>query len=378
MRLAAIDIGNDAVKGYFNGYDNQVHIPNVVAKAKENRGVIEAEKEILNGLHVELTSSALKMKNGTYKVGNLAASAAKKDELTPEVDKADSDQPIILLLTAIAYDAVQNNPDKDGIVEATYLLSTGLPLQEVKRGLSKDYRKKLRNHQHEVKFLQTPEVGGKTVRIKFEEVIVSSEGFAAFVDLTTDQQGAIKNPELIQKPILINDIGGLSTDSAIVNKAAVDNENSDGIKEGVSPYLDNIIARTFNEFKYPFHSRRAVVDVIVSEDPEERNHIWNKGNRVSIKHIIDDELSSLAEEEYKHLKKLWNRVPSLRYAYLIGGGSVVLKPYLEGINEDQEQYPLRFVKPDDSVWMIARAYIKILYTYCQKKGIELEVASTKE
>jgi plasmid segregation protein ParM len=378
-RFVSIDIGNDALKGFLGSLNNQIYVPNVIADVKD-REIVEMEKNPLNALHVEITSSALKIKNGHFAVGKLAAKYPNNDELTPDQEKSGSDQPVIMLLTALALDASKSFPEEDGIIEATYNLSTGLPLDETKQGKSKEFRKKLKNSQHEVKFLKTPSLEGKIVRIKFEQVLVNTEGFAAFVDLTTNDDGSTKNQELIGKTILINDIGGLSTDSAIItDDAEVDNEYSNGIKKGVSTYLDNIIRKVYSKYKYTIKSRRTLVEIITNKQPEEQYHIWVNGNRVSIKEIVDEELTILAKEEYKLIKDMWRNVPGIRFAYQIGGGSLVLKPYLTEINQADFNYPLRFVSEEDSVWMIAKAYYKILLMYLQNKGItNSEVATTKE
>ena len=60
-RNVAIDIGNDALKGYLGDLTNKIYIPNVIAEVKE-REIVEMEKNPLNALHVEITSSALKVK----------------------------------------------------------------------------------------------------------------------------------------------------------------------------------------------------------------------------------------------------------------------------------------------------------------------------
>lgn len=375
MRLASVDIGNDAVKGYFGNLENMLYIPNVIADEDE-RNIIDMERDPLNALHVEVTSSALKEKTRRIVVGKLASKYSNNDELTPNQEKSQTDQPILMLLTSLAVDAVKNgSPDEDGVITAQYYLSTGLPLDETKRGKNKEFRKKIKNGQHQVTFLKTPEFEGKIVRIQFEQVLVNTEGFAAYMDLTTNNDGSVKNEELIGKTILINDIGGLSTDSAIITKdSEVDNNNSDGIKTGVSTYLDTIIRKVYSEYKYTIHSRRDLVEIITNEDPEEQNYIWKNGQRISIKNIVDEELTTLAKEEYKLIQEIWRNVPDIRLAYQIGGGAVVLRPYLQAINEKADNYPLRFVKPEDSVWMIARAYFKILVMYCQSKGINVNEA----
>ena len=375
MRLASIDIGNDALKGYFGSLENRLYIPNIIAHA-EDRAIIDMENDPLDALHVAVNSSVLKEDNRKIVVGKIATKYPNSDELKPSQDKSDSDQPILLLLTALAYDAVKNiEEDEDGVIQATYYLSTGLPLDETKSEKNKAFRKKLKSGQHQVTFLKTPECEGKTVRIRFEQVLVNTEGFAAYMDLTTDNDGSVKNQELLGKTMLINDIGGLSTDSAIITKdTQVDNINSDGIKKGVSTYLDSIIRKVRTEHQYSIKTRRELVEIITNTDPEEQNYIWKHGSRISIKNIVDAELTTLAKEEYKLLQDLWINVPDIRLAYQIGGGAVVLRPYLQSINEEAQNFPLRFVKTEDSVWMIARAYFKILLMYCQSKNIDVKEA----
>ena len=375
-RLASMDIGNDALKGYLNGFETTVYIPNVIAKV-EDRQVVEYEKEELAGLHVEITSSALKSKNGRFAVGKLAMQYDNNDELTTDKDKHNNDQTLILLLTSLAYDAAINLKAEDNIVEASYILSTGLPLAEAAN--RKDFRKKLKSTIHEVKFLKTPKLEGKTVRITFHEVLVNTEGFAAYMDLMMDNDGSDRNVELQGKTLMINDIGGLSTDTAIITAdGSIDNTNSKGVSEGVSPYLDEIIESVYNQYKYTFKSRRELIEIITSEDPEERNHIFVKSNRTAIDHIVNPILQKLAESEYKHISRVWDRVPAVRYSYQIGGGSLILRPYLKEINEREHKFALRFLKKEESIWMIARAYLKILMVWSANQGIETPLLATNK
>ncbi|MFC6604071.1 hypothetical protein ACFQDF_25215 [Ectobacillus funiculus] len=140
---------------------------------------------------------------------------------------------------------------------------------------------------------------------------------------------------------MINDIGGLSTDTAIITAdGSIDNTNSKGVSEGVSPYLDEIIESVYNQYKYTFKSRRELIEIITSEDPEERNHIFVKSNRTSIDHIVNPILQKLAESEYKHISRVWDRVPAVRYSYQIGGGSLILRPYLK--KSTRENINLRY------------------------------------
>ncbi|MFC4766544.1 hypothetical protein [Effusibacillus consociatus] len=47
---------------------------------------------------------------------------------------------------------------------------------------------------------------------------------------------------------------------------------------------------------------------------------------------------------------------------------------MDKINEQEEGYPLRFVNAKESVWMIARAYYKLLSIYLRNKGLQPEEA----
>lgn len=374
MRLASVDIGNDAVKAFLGGLkeENKLYIPNVVAKL-ESRSIVEMEKNPLDAIHVEVNSSTLK---GVQKVavGKLASKQTVNEELTPDTDKSENDQAMIMLLTTLALDAAKSlEADEDGVIKANYLLSTGLPMDETKRGLIKAFRKKIRNGSHKVTFLNTPLYEGKTVEISFENVLVNTEGFAAYIELSENYK------DIDRKTVLINDIGGLSTDSAIITKdAQVDNEFSDGIKKGVAGSLDNIIRKVYNKHRYTIKSRRDLVEIITSSDAEEKNTIYVAGKATSIKDIVDEELSTLASEEYKLMKSIWRNVPDIRKAYNIGGGSAVLKDYLIQLNNEDAKFPFEFPKVEDSIWMISRAYFKILTLYCQSKGIEVPKAETAE
>lgn len=249
LRLAAVDAGNDAVKAVFGTLRNRLWIPNIIAEEKQQRPVIELERDPLDGLHVEIVSNALKSGGGTYVVGNLATTHPLAQEVGIETVKSDSDQNIIVALTALAIDAVQNFADHGGVIDAAYHLACGLPLTEVKQGKKQRFADRLKGR-HEVRFLDTPWYKGKTVRIRLEEVVVFAEGHAGMVDLTTDDQGNLRSPEFGVATILVADIGGQTSDVCIADMSKggkLDNYHSDSLREGVSPYLDVIAERVSRE-----------------------------------------------------------------------------------------------------------------------------------
>jgi plasmid segregation protein ParM len=367
VRLAAVDIGNDSVKPIYEGANwsmvKGMILPNVIAEVPEDRGVVSLESGLYEGIHCRVTSPSL-AKSGVYAVGNLATRYSSNQEPEPGDMKSTSDQAVIMLLVALALDAAQNVPaNGNGIIETKYALSTGLPLKEVKQlGAKMVFRDRLMGKVHEVEFLQTPQIGKTTVRIEFESVDVYSEGQAAMMHLVTDEHGRIRNEELLQKSILINDIGGLSTDSAVIERGEPDNINSDGMNSGVSEYLDQIIEQVYERYHHRIRSRRNLVrDVLLAKD-ERKNHIFVDGKLTSIKDIVDEALMACAKAQHEHLGRMWKKVSDLELVYQIGGGSALIRPYLTYINENSKHvYPLRWQESaEESIWMIVESYWKML------------------
>lgn len=363
---AAVDIGNDSVKAIFENQSTQIFIPNIVAEMGTNRNVKEYEKDALEGIHVEITSGALKQRHGIFAVGKLAKQQHNSSELGIHSKKGENDQTIILLLTSLAINAVQSGhfPINDDIIEAKYFLSSGLPLVATLEE-RRQFKEKLQNNTHEIKFLQTPNLQGKSVRITFEKVFVNLEGLAAFINLSKNKE------DLVHQEIMIIDIGGLTTDIAVIQKATVNNSMSCGFSDGVSPYLDNIISRVRSEMGYPIKTRKDIVEIITNDNPTDKNHIYVYGQRTCITHIVEEELMKLARKQYSHLLELWNQVPSLRAAYFIGGGSIILKEYIELImSKEHMTLPIRFMKTTNSIWSLADSYFSILETWVNKQQKE--------
>lgn len=382
-RAYVADLGNNAVKPIAGSIDNILPpIQNIISVAGETRTILDYESSPYDGLHVSITSSALTNKFTGY-VGHLASTVKTKSELSKNT-KTTSDQTIIMLLTAVACDAVSSKafaPNDEKIIESEYVLSTGLPIKEAKvQGSKKNFKTKIKNGTHEVKFLQTPEFGGYTVKIKFVDVVVNNEGQAGIFDLTMHPDGKEKNSELLSMTNLIHDIGGLSSDDAIITNKGIDNNNSDGADLGADTTLDTIIKRVSDIHGYKISSRSECVEIITSE--KDRNIIYVNGKAESIKPIVDEELGKLAFQEYLEIEKYWQLVPSIRRCTCIGGGSLLLKSYLLDINDTRNQYPLEFVegtiKSADgteyplSIWIIARSYFILLNMYVRDKGIELQ------
>jgi plasmid segregation protein ParM len=373
-RVAAIDVGNDSIKAIFGELDYELNIPNIIARDTEDRPVIGIEeldnKNPLDGIHIKVHSPALKENNGIFRIGNLATKSINATELDPGSSKSEEDQTLIMLFATLALDAVRENnshafPRTKNVIDANYTLGTGLPLREVKEGKDAGYRSKLVGSVHQVEFLVTPKYQGLKVNIKFDEVKVYPEGFAAFINLVLDNNGKVINKELIDKRILIQDIGGLSTDIAVIKNRNVDDDKAQGFNLGVSESLEAIREEIRSKHGVELDSRRDVVEIITKKS--DRNHIMVKGSRTSVHDITDRILLDLAKKQYRLLRNVWQRNSQTEICYFVGGGANVLKEYLKTLNNNLDGYNIDFFEDErESIWMMANAYYKLIIDFVRK------------
>lgn len=282
-----------------------------------------------------------------------------------------SDQTLVLLFTSLALDAVREENAKvftrnQNVIDANYTLGTGLPLREVK-GKDAGYRSQLLGSVHQVEFLVTPKYQGLKVNLKFDEIKVYPEGFAAFINLVMDNDLNIINRDLIDKRILIQDIGGLSTDIAVIKNRTVDDDRAQGFNLGVSEALEQIREEIRVKYGVELDSRRDVVDIITKK--HDRNHIMVKGSRTSVHDITDRILFDLAKKQYRLLRNVWQKNSQTEICYFVGGGSVVLKDYLKTLNNSLDGYNIDFFEDEkESIWMMANAYYKLISDYVRKNN----------
>lgn len=384
-RIAAIDVGNDSLKAIFGRMEAELNIPNVIARDIEDRPIIGIEEldnqDPLNGIHIRVHSPILKDNNAIYRVGQLATKSDNSSELDPGSSKSEEDQTIIMLFAALALDAVRDENKQifkksNNVVEATYLLGTGLPLREVKEGKDVGYRSQLLSAVHQVEFLVTPKYQGLKVNIRFDEVKVYPEGFAAFINLVMDNNLNIVNKELIDRRILIQDIGGLSTDIAVIKDRKVDDDKAQGFNLGVSESLEMIREEIRSRHGVELDSRRDVVEIITKKN--DRNHIMVKGSRTSVHDIVDRILFELAKKQYRILRNTWQKNSQTEICYFIGGGSLILKEYLKTMNNKLDGYNIDFFEDEkESIWMMANAYYKLITDFA-RKAEKVPAAAPKE
>ena len=379
-RICAIDVGNDSVKALFGKLDYELNIPNVIAVSTEDRPVIGIEelndKDPIEGIHIKVHSPALNDNSIIYRVGSLATKSDNATELDPGSNKSEEDQTLVMLFATLALDAVrEENSDlfkrNNNIIDANYTLGTGLPLREVKEGKDVGYRSQLLGSVHQVEFLVTPKYQGLKVNIKFDEVKIYPEGFAAYINLIMDNDLNIINRDLVDKSILIQDIGGLSTDVAVIKNRNVDDDKAQGFNLGVSEALESIREEIRLKHGVELDSRRDVVDIITRKN--DRNHIMVNGSRTSVHDITDRILLDLAKKEYRHLRNVWQKNSQTEICYFVGGGAIVLKEYIKTLNNNLNGYNIEFFEDEkESIWMMANAYHKLISDFVRKNKKDLK------
>lgn len=381
-RICAIDVGNDSVKALFGKLDYELNIPNVIAVSTEDRPVIGIgelnDKDPIEGIHIKVHSPALNENNVIYRVGSLATKSDNATELDPGSNKSEEDQTLVMLFATLALDAVREQNSSifkknNNVIDANYTLGTGLPLREVKEGKDVGYRSQLLGSVHQVEFLVTPKYQGLKVNIKFDEVKIYPEGFAAYINLVMDNDLNIINRDLVDKAILIQDIGGLSTDVAVIKNRNVDDDKAQGFNLGVSEALESIREEIRLKHGVELDSRRDVVDIITRKN--DRNHIMVNGSRTSVHDITDRILLDLAKKEYRHLRNVWQKNSQTEICYFVGGGSIVLKDYIKTLNNNLNGYNIEFFEDEkESIWMMANAYLKLISSFVRKNTKETKKA----
>ena len=338
--LAGIDIGNDSIKVVLENHHEPVIIPNIIAPGYE-RHILQEEDSPLQALDVVINSPSLKKKNQRYFVGSLAVEDADNFELEETENKAESEQSLIVTLTALAYAGIihRNTNLYESLNSVDFVIGTGLPVRTYAK-----YHKTLKDRligEHEVTFLTTPQLYNRTVKVIVKDAFVSIEGAAALYNMSTHENLAIKDDRLYSGTIGICEIGALTTDFPVIKRMNIDNRFSHGEQIGMANYLDSIIRDVEDQFNYTFPSRAKLVQRIKMKNYLIQNIGEGQSN---IKPIVDEYFTRAAQRMVDLIKKRWRKYPDIESFYVLGGGAVALQPY---INEAAGPITLRFIEESE-------------------------------
>lgn len=374
MNFAAIDMGNSLFQAIVNG--REYLMPNALARCTvEHLEYYDSTQQyFIENLIVDINSHAISQPQQKYFVGFSATEKENVSSVAKNNQKAYSDRSIILLLTMLAYDAVQENQGDTNIKKQFDVVSTALPTRQVRRD-REELKKKLQG-EHTVTFHFVPGRSNITVTINIVDVLVGIEGSTAYVALIRDKDTVkIKNEELMRETILIADMGGDSTDFVGIRN----NKIVDGIEGeifGVNTYLDRIIQDVENRTGYRFPSRYSL-EKKLALGPARWKVVINQED-VNITNCIEPHLIEMSEKFLDLLdqKRKHVALQEAKYYFCIGGPVKVAKDYIEAENRKRTK-PMKLSFPEH----LEQLNVLGLWILAQAQGIRIlqkEVASTKQ
>ena len=227
---------------------------------------------------------------------------------------------------------------------------TGLPVSDyyVGNAQNADYIERKR------KSLSDHHVTNRNPAIKCATIVghsVVAEAIAAFFDLLIQMDGSF-NPVIkdmiAQGPIGIVDIGGKTTDSAVIINGGkgVDASRSGTAKLGALSLNDSVDARIKHQFSLdsltPSRIEQAVMTGKLRIFKEERD----------VSGLVNEEKHTLASQIINEIKRKFRDAADLEGVFFVGGGALLLRDQLADL------YPHAQVV-DDPQFANARGMLKI-------------------
>ncbi len=333
-KIVGVDIGNDSMKYYDGSQDNMSIMPNVIAESIELDHFVDhfevQQGSILDFLDVKIESQGQLL--GHYFVGRLAEKNPKHiQEMFTGNNKADENQIMISLLALLA--AKTAEPKKQGKVEATFTLGLGLPLKDYVSSKQVLIDKLVGTHK--VTFNSwVPQVANQVVVLHIEQAYIFPEGSAALINYTYNDQGEVVNSDYLKELVGICDIGLHTTDMPVLRNMAVvsDSHLTTSLNEGMAQPLDAIIRRVYKEFKgWKFKSRYHLVECITRKNCM----ITDRGTVHNIRSIVEEEFKRFTNKIANHIHNKWYEEREIKVIFLVGGGAIAMRPFLEPVLEDK-------------------------------------------
>jgi plasmid segregation protein ParM len=173
--------------------------------------------------------------------------------------------------------------------------------------------------------------GYSLARIVKHDVI--SEGIAAWMDLVlfrNEQTGRLGfNPEMVNQRIAIVDIGGRTTDIAVIEKGALDISRSSTINVGMLAVRDAVVSAIHDTFDVT-----ATVEQMNQAIETKQIKLWGEFHDVS--QIVDNAEKSTATRIETEVKKCLGNASDLDKIVFVGGAVVELERYLTGWFRQQQ------------------------------------------
>lgn len=327
-----VDLGNAELK-LRGPRDTRVAVPHALAYARgtepRDPSLISPAPDPWDYLHAEVYSPALSAPCEVY-AGALAAREYPHlvEEAREGEAKSSSNRHLLLALISIAAALHHSNPS---VTSYTLSLATALPLAEVKLREARELLAKRLLGEHLIAFRSTPGLVDKEITLTVTHVDVVPEGAAAYF------AAVYGTPELIDRHVLVVDIGARSLDWAVFTPGGrfalgLSGGTADG---GLALAADRILAAARQA--YGPHVGRHRQDVLnalraarLSQTPL---RLWGNGRPYDIGEIAEAELTRLARDVARLVGDVVQRMGQVDFLALVGGGGVLLAPYLTRVSD---------------------------------------------
>jgi Alp7A C-terminal domain len=359
--VLSLDNGSSHIKGIYDSLNQSFIVPNVVAQPIGERYHLTDQGHPLQFLDLMFTSPAIE--SDTYRhmyVGDLAVGdegvvheivgdkAAQKKAQRPET--------MVTLLTGAAY-AIATKHENDiarGVkrIKASVQLGIGLPISEIAK-FRQTFAEKITSGVHSVTFGTTPRYSGVTIEMEFTLPIdIGIDDVSGVYDI----EATAKSP-LSHKGFGIADVGGVDMDIAFFRPGLeLDQRYSTGTKIHLNDALENIRQDVNREAEELITSTAELTQMLVNKEYE----IFAEGKVVfDMTDLVNRHLRILAEKVLKSARTAWKNVRYASEFWFIGGGAIVLQPWIEKLNA-QLGLPIRFDTPEHSQFRNARGTFLLL------------------
>ncbi|SFJ21430.1 hypothetical protein SAMN02799624_03636 [Paenibacillus sp. UNC496MF] len=375
----AIDNGSSHIKGIYDELGNAFIFPNVVAQPFGERYLLMEQGDPLDFLDVQITSPALDSEQYRHVyVGNLAIG---DEGIVHEIvgdkavqKKAQRPETMVTLLTAAAYAVAKKHEDAiargKNRIKAAVNLGTGLPIREITK-FSEEFAQKIAGGVHSVAFVTTPGFKGVTVELEFVlPTGISIDDVSGVYDME-----ATAKTQLAHKGFGIADVGGVDMDIAFFRPGLdLDQRHSTGAKIYLNDALENIRNEVNAQGEELISSTAELTLMLVNKEYE----IYAEGKvAFDMTPLVNRHMRILAEKVLKYARNAWKHVRYANEFWFIGGGAIVLQPWIEKLNAELG-LPLRFDQTEYSQFRNARGTFFLLRHALNQAEAESEVAAAAD
>jgi hypothetical protein len=357
----SIDNGSSHVKVIYDHLNYNFIFPNVLAQPFGERFLLMEQGDPLDFLDVQITSPAIESDQYRHVyVGNLAIG---DEGIIHEIvgdkavqKKAQRPETMVTLLTAAAYaiakkheDAIRRGKKR---IKAAVNLGTGLPIREITK-FREEFAQKITGGVHSVTFVTTPLFKGVTVEMEFSlPTDISIDDVSGVYDLE-----ATSKSHLSHKGFGISDVGGVDMDIAFFRPGLdLDQRHSTGAKIYLNDALESIRNEVNAQGEELIASTAELTLMLVNKEYE----IYAEGKVVfDMTSLINRHMRILSEKVLKYARNSWKHVRYANEFWFIGGGAVVLQPWIEKLNAELG-LPIKFDTAEHSQFRNARGTFLML------------------